>query len=122
MDPGCSSANSFDTGEAASIDLDQNGWVRSLPARSDPQTFTSVATFWDVPSNFPAGRYVVLYRGHGTIEYDLAARKLDADSGSGESAFTKRMNWHGKRSAEVCDIFKRVFSDSPARVVCVIHL
>jgi hypothetical protein len=39
--------------------------------------------------------------------------------GSQESGFTKRMNWYGKRSAEVCDIWRSVFGASPERVVCV---
>lgn len=39
---------------------------------------------------------------------------------SSESPFTKRINWYGKRSAEVCDIWRSVFSDMPGRVVCII--
>lgn len=77
-DPGCSASNSFDTGESHLIDLDQNGWVKSLPSRSASPVFTSVATVWDVAPEFPAGRYVVLYRGAGTIEYALGAEKLNA--------------------------------------------
>lgn len=77
VDPGCTSFNAWDTGEAASLDLDANGWVRSLPAASDAPIYTSVATFWDLPADFPAGRYVVLYDGQGTIEYGLGARKID---------------------------------------------
>ena len=77
-DPGCSASNSFDTGESHLIDLDQNGWVKSLPSLSASPVFTSVATVWDVAPEFPAGRYVVLYRGAGTIEYALGAEKLNA--------------------------------------------
>lgn len=75
VDPGCSSGNSWDTGEAALLDLDSAGWVRSLPSRSAAPIFTSVATFWDVPAQFPRGVYVVLYDGSGTIEYGLGARR-----------------------------------------------
>ncbi len=82
-DPGCSFANSFDTGEAAFIDLDADGWVRSVPARSSPRIFTSVATFWDVPAEFPTGQYIVLYEGSGTIEYGLGAQKIQAASQPG---------------------------------------
>lgn len=80
VDAGCSSGNAFDTGESDSIDLDTHGWVRSLPAPSSPLVFSSVATFWDLPSEFPAGRYVVLYEGRGTIEYDLGAQKIPTRS------------------------------------------
>jgi hypothetical protein len=76
VDPGCSSSNSWDTGEAGSLVLDANGWVRSLPASSDTPIYTSVATFWDLPSDFPSGRYVVLFDGQGTIEYGLGATRI----------------------------------------------
>jgi hypothetical protein len=76
VDTGCSNSNSWDTGEAAALDLDANGWVRSLPASSDGPIYTSVATFWDLPSDFPSGRYVVLYDGQGTIEYGLGATRI----------------------------------------------
>jgi hypothetical protein len=75
IDPGCTPALAFDTGEASEIDLDTHGWVKSIPSPSAPPLFTSVATFWDVPLEFPAGPYVVLYEGEGTIEYELGASK-----------------------------------------------
>lgn len=87
-DPGCSPANSFDTGEAALLDLDRDGWVRSLPIRSAPPIFTSVATVWDFPSSFPGGRYVVRYEGEGTIEYRLGAEKVDGVSKPGRDLIT----------------------------------
>ena len=84
IDPGCSFAIAFDTNEGAFLDLDSNGWVRSLPAASDPSlVFTSAATYWDVPAEFPAGTYVVLYEGQGTIEYGLGAGKNEAASRHG---------------------------------------
>jgi hypothetical protein len=83
VDPGCTNSNSWDTGEAAALDLDANGWVRALPSRSDTPIFTSVATFWDLPSDFPSGRYVVLYEGEGTIEYGLGGTRIDELSSPG---------------------------------------
>jgi len=80
VDPGCNSNNSWDTGEAALLDLDANGWVQNLPARQESPIFTSVATFWDFPSEFPAGRYIVTYNGQGTIQYGLAGQKINAES------------------------------------------
>jgi hypothetical protein len=83
IDPGCTASNAFDTEESNQLDLDANGWVRSLPAPSDPKLFTRVATFWDVPSDFPAGTYVVLYDGEGTLEYALGASKTLTSSSPG---------------------------------------
>jgi hypothetical protein len=71
-DPRCT--EQWDTGEAAHLDLDEAGWVRSLPAPDDGKIFDRVTTYWALFSEFPAGRYVVLYDGTGKIEYGLAAR------------------------------------------------
>ena len=49
----------------------------------------------------------------------VEGRGLAEWSGSLESSFTKRINWYGKRSAEVCDLWRSVFGASPERVVCV---
>ncbi|MBI5034491.1 MAG: cellulose-binding protein [Chloroflexi bacterium] len=61
----------WDTHEAASLDLDPYGWVRTLPSPTDPPTFTSVATqmFNGFGAHYPAGQYIVLYEGAGTIVY-----------------------------------------------------
>jgi hypothetical protein len=77
IDPGCTNGNSFDTGESNSLDLDSAGWVRSLPAAAAAPIYTRVATVWDLSPEFPKGKYVVLYQGAGTIEYELGARKVD---------------------------------------------
>jgi Divergent InlB B-repeat domain len=76
VDPGCTSANAWDTGEAAQLDVDPQGWVRSLPAQGAAPVYTSVATYWDLPKEFPSGRYIVLYEGRGTLQYGLGATKL----------------------------------------------
>ncbi len=88
QDPGCTYNNAFDTQEAGLLDLDANGWVRSLPARSAPAVFTMAATFWDVPAEFPAGKYVVLYDGAGTLEYDFGAKKVVEESAPGRDVIT----------------------------------
>lgn len=80
VDPACNSNNSWDTGEAALLDLDVNGWVKNLPTPQESPIFTSVATFWDFPSEFPAGRYIVTYNGQGAIQYGLAGQKINAES------------------------------------------
>ena len=68
IDPGCTRKNSFNTQEQASLRLDQNGWVRSLPARSAPQIYTSVVSGLNLEDDFPLGRYVLLYSGKGDLE------------------------------------------------------
>lgn len=83
VDPGCTSEKAWDTGEAASLNLDQNGWIRSLQPLTSPKVFTRAATYWDIPSEFPAGKYVVLYDGRGTIDYRLGAEKVPSESALG---------------------------------------
>ena len=71
----------WDTGESTQIDLDENGWVKSLPAPEDAPDYSSVGTimFRNV-GEYPGGRYIVLYEGEGTIEYGLDAQKDESVS------------------------------------------
>lgn len=52
------------------IDLDAHGWVRSLPAGNNPE-FNAVATsvLRELDGHYPAGQYIVLYEGEGTLTY-----------------------------------------------------
>ncbi|MFM1895962.1 MAG: hypothetical protein RLZZ385_1036 [Pseudomonadota bacterium] len=89
------STTTFDTGEAARLNLDTDGWVRSLtPTGSGPVSFTRACTLIfsmgaveGGPENgklpYPAGAYVVRYDGQGTIDYGLAARRNAAASSPG---------------------------------------
>lgn len=82
------SNSTWDTQEASLLDLDADGWVRSLPAtqnQTSPPRYTRVGTLMlrDIPNAYPPGRYVVLYEGTGTMSYGFAARKLDELSTSG---------------------------------------
>ncbi len=88
VDPGCTVGNAFDTNEGHLIDLDEKGWVRSLPSRTSPVTYTTVATLWDLPDSFPPTRYVVLYDGKGVIEYRLGASKETGESRVGRDVVT----------------------------------
>ena len=74
----------WDTGEFADLDLDADGWVKSLPAPEDEPEYSSVTTlmFRNV-GEYPGGKYIVLYEGEGTIEYDLDAVKDEAVSTPG---------------------------------------
>lgn len=66
---------SFDTLEQDLLNVDANGWVKTLPAPADGATthvnYTTVATI--IPSSlsplWPTGRFTVLYEGEGTLAY-----------------------------------------------------
>jgi len=76
----------WDTGEQAALDLDADGWPRSLPAADDGTVqyrFVSTLLFRDTAGHHPTGRYIVLYDGQGTLGYDGDAVRLDAESGPG---------------------------------------
>lgn len=65
----------WDDGRA--IDVDSNGWVRSL----QPGQVARTLMFWDLSHPYPTGKYTVLYEGKGTLAYSGGAR-LDAASSS----------------------------------------
>jgi len=68
IDPGCVAKKSLNSQEQDRLDLDGNGWVRSLPTPQDDPIFTSVTSTWDLSEYFPGGRYVVLYDGEGKMK------------------------------------------------------
>jgi hypothetical protein len=88
QDPGCSNTNAWDTGEAQALDLDSSGWVRSLPSPASAPIYTMAATYWDVPAQFPVGRYIVRYEGQGSIEYGLGATKDSSRSTPGRDVIS----------------------------------
>lgn len=68
--------NEFDTQESEQINLDENGWVRSLHPLDGSARFTRVATIMmtsDSVHNDYAGDYVVLYEGNGKLGYNGAS-------------------------------------------------
>jgi hypothetical protein len=69
-------SNAWETGEYEQLDLDEQGWVKSLPAPEDPPEYSRVATLIHHGlERYPGGQYVVLYDGEGQIDYDFDARK-----------------------------------------------
>ena len=68
IDPGCTPKKSLNSQEQNLLQLDGNGWVRSLPAPQDSPIFTSVTSIWKLSEHFPTGRYVILYEGEGVIK------------------------------------------------------
>lgn len=88
------SATSYDTGEAAYLQLDANGYPTTLKASSadphSPQLFTSVGVLLerDLPNAnagtglpYRSGHYVVLYDGQGTLEYGFDAALVSSSPG-----------------------------------------
>jgi hypothetical protein len=75
----------WDTGEYNLLNLDEKGWVKSLPSPEDPPQYTRVSTLLlrEIPNRYPAGQYIVTYKGEGTIEYSFDAKKDEAASQPG---------------------------------------
>jgi hypothetical protein len=79
----------WDTGtERAALDLDADGWVRSLPLPTDTSVkYRSVATLLVVSGDLngvrQGGEHVVLYDGEGTLTYSLGGMKIAAKSRPG---------------------------------------
>jgi Ca2+-binding RTX toxin-like protein len=74
----------WDTQEQGRLDLDANGWVRSLPSQGSGVTYDRVTTMV-VPFGEAArsGRYVVMYDGQGEINYVLGSTKITNASVAG---------------------------------------
>lgn len=96
-DPGCKQFPTGDnTKEQHKLDLDENGWVKSLPQpgqyEQDGTVFTRVST--KIPTSLnpenPGGRYVVRYDGQGTMTYADPARKIEAESTPGRDVIDIR--------------------------------
>lgn len=64
--------NEWDTHEQSQLDVDANGWVRSLPAANDANVryrWISAILFAGDKGSHPAGTYTVLYDGKGQIDF-----------------------------------------------------
>ncbi len=85
-------ATTFDTGESERLNLDADGWLRSLnPIGGGAANFTQACTLIfsmgavaggpeDGKFPYPPGAYVVRYDGEGILNYSLAGRKNFAAS------------------------------------------
>jgi hypothetical protein len=80
--------STFDTGHAGSLDLDADGWVRSLPAGGPYDRVTSLLFFDGEQARYPAGTYVVTYEGSGVLEYRFDAVKDEGRSAPGRDVLT----------------------------------
>ena len=72
----------WDTREEADIDVDDDGWVRSLPSANSELNFRTVGTliFTRMDKRYPEGEYTVLYDGEGVISYGRDANKIVSKS------------------------------------------
>ncbi|BAU07271.1 type I secretion C-terminal target domain-containing protein [Fischerella sp. NIES-3754] len=78
-----------DKPQGIQLDLDENGWVKSLP-KSGSGNYDSVQTLVNlispapgVKENYPSGKYVVLYEGEGKLEYGSDAKLVKSASKPG---------------------------------------
>lgn len=65
----------WDNGQT--LDLDTNGWVRSLA----PGQIARKLMLREIGSNYPAGQYRVRYQGEGTLNFQFAARVVSQQAG-----------------------------------------
>jgi hypothetical protein len=72
----------WNTQESERLDLDKDGWVKSLPAPGSGATYTAVGTLMldSLNGRYPGGQYLVLYDGEGTLQYSGDAKKDAAAS------------------------------------------
>lgn len=83
--PAIQGASCFDTLEASQLDLDSDGWVRSLPACGGTTPVFCIARTVINSSGtpYPNGNYLVLYDGQGTLSYSGGASRIAAQSTPG---------------------------------------
>ena len=78
------SQQTWNTNEEDLLDLDSNGWIKSLPSAEEGTEYTTAATLlFRGHGSYLPGNYVVLYEGEGEIEYKLDATKNEALSTPG---------------------------------------
>lgn len=76
---------SWNTNEYEKLDLDERGWVKSLPSPEDSAEYAYVGTLLrrEIGGHYPGGKYVVIYDGKGDLEYGFDANKNGAQSTPG---------------------------------------
>ena len=78
------SQQTWNTNEEDLLELDSNGWIKSLPSAEEGTEYTTAATLlFRGHGSYLPGNYVVLYEGEGEIEYKLDATKNEALSTPG---------------------------------------
>lgn len=64
----------MNTGHQERLNLDEQGWPVSLPARSDPDFHYVTTIIYQDNAHYPVGEYVVLYEGEGELQYSGVTR------------------------------------------------
>jgi hypothetical protein len=62
-------------GKGLALALDSNGWITSLQPGQYAETILLDNALDDRP-NFPAGQYVILYDGEGTLQFDMQSATI----------------------------------------------
>ena len=76
--------SAWDTLEESKLDLDAQGWVKSLPASNDSTVkYRMVTTAVLSGGTLPDGQYIVKYDGQGTLAYSGGAVKVASSSTAG---------------------------------------
>ena len=73
----------WDSGEESQLDLDANGWIKSLPATGAAVTYRYATTIVLSGGTQPVGKYVILYDGQGTLAYSGVGTKVASESSPG---------------------------------------
>ena len=82
-------ARGYDTLEEGSLSVDANGWIKSLPATTDPTIkYRTVTTKLAEAGVQLAGTYTVVYDGQGTISYGGPVTKVASLSSPGRDVIT----------------------------------
>lgn len=66
---GNSQTGVFHTGHNDRLDLDENGWPRSLPAENDPDFHFVTTILYQDNQHYAPGEYTILYEGEGELQY-----------------------------------------------------
>jgi hypothetical protein len=64
-------------GKGPELELDPYGWVKQL----EPDCWAETPLCTVAPGHYPAGKYTVLYEGHGTLSVSGAATVVSSQAG-----------------------------------------
>ena len=71
------SGTAFEWSDGRALDLDANGWVRSLA----PGQVARTLMLRDIGERYPGGRYLVRYKGEGTLRFGFSAAVVSEQPG-----------------------------------------
>ncbi|MGB3616070.1 MAG: hypothetical protein WBA10_19920 [Elainellaceae cyanobacterium] len=105
----------WSTKEEDQLDLDEYGWVRSLPEPTDALEYTRVGTLlFRGVDDYPGGEYIVLYDGQGTLRYDFDAELQETASSPGRDVINVTPSGEG--------IFIQITATDPENYIRNIHV